>query len=331
VTLTPSLFAVALCIAVLARAQAQEPTCPHQLTPIASSVSVTGVPSCPISDAPHTKFDAIATENVQGLVFAYSGGSQNCPGGPLSATIFDLPGECGGSSNTGQPVVCGPTLYSDPASPQEPSVTATLTFSYFNETEPNPSQPNVGPFSCEFVNFMSDSTPELSAANCPCPCPPPGPTLTFTPASPIISGTTTAISPPSGFSYVTGTSTYTSSNTDAVTLSATTAHGVAVGSSFISSAEMAYSPTSSYVATGCSVSSTILQSPARDRQISSVLTALQFAFKESGAAQAGTRHADHPRLLDAPRTASSGSASRPGGNAEVASPIVIDTKGQRSI
>ena len=147
-TLTPSLLTVGLCIAVIARAQAQEPTCPHQLTPIVSSVSVIGVPSCPVSEAPHTKFNAIATENFQGLVFAYSGGSQNCPGSPLSATIFNLPGGCGGASNSGQPVVCGPTFYSDPASPQDPSVTATLTFSYYMETEPNPSQPNVGPFTC---------------------------------------------------------------------------------------------------------------------------------------------------------------------------------------
>ena len=256
--LTSSLLAITLCIALLARAQAQEPTCPHQLMPIVSSVSVTGVPPCPVTDAPHTKFNAMATENFQGLVFSYSGSSQNCPGSPLEATIFSLPGECGGASNTGQPVVCGPTLYSDPTSPQEPSVTATLTFSYFNETEPNPGKPNVGPFSCEFVNFMSDSTAELSAANCPCPCPAPGPTLTFNPASPIISGTTTAIGPPTGFSYVSGTSTYTSSDTDAVTISATTAKGVAVGSSFISSAGMVYSPTGSYVATGCSVASTIL-------------------------------------------------------------------------
>ncbi len=89
----PSLIAVGLCTAVLDFAQAQEPTCPHQLTPIASSVSVTGVPSCPTSDAPHTKFDAIATENFQGLVFPYSGSSQNCPGRPLTATIFNIPGE----------------------------------------------------------------------------------------------------------------------------------------------------------------------------------------------------------------------------------------------
>ena len=139
-------------------------------------------------------------------------------------------------------------------------MTATVTFLYYSETEPNPDQPNVGPFSCMKLLTMEGSTAELSAANCACPCPPPGAGLTFNPSSPIIIGTTTAISPPSGFSYVPGTSTYTSSNPNVVTLSnATTAYGVAAGSSFINSADMVYSPTSSYVATGCSVSSTILE------------------------------------------------------------------------
>ena len=93
-TLSPSLLAVALCTAMLVRAQAQEPTCPHQLTPIVSSVSVTGVQPCPTSVPPHTKLDTVATEEFQGLVFAYTGGSQNCPGNPLAAAIFNLPGEC---------------------------------------------------------------------------------------------------------------------------------------------------------------------------------------------------------------------------------------------
>jgi hypothetical protein len=78
VCLAPALLAVGLCTAVLARAQAPDPVCPHQLTPIANSVSVTGVPSCPTSEAPHTQFSAIGTEDFQGLVFAYSGSSQNC-------------------------------------------------------------------------------------------------------------------------------------------------------------------------------------------------------------------------------------------------------------
>jgi hypothetical protein len=126
------------------------------------------------STAPHTPVTGlIASEDFQGLVFAYSGASQNCPGNPLLATIPNLTGECGGASDTGQPVVCGPTIYSDPESPQDPSVTATLTFQYYVETEPNPGQPNVGPFSCStwliWQIQLRHSQPSTALARAPLP------------------------------------------------------------------------------------------------------------------------------------------------------------------
>ena len=248
----PAAPAILLWAAALASGQQPpQPVCNHQWVP--NGLPYFGPPTvtCEANTPANTPFQVNASENYSGLVYPYQGNDTQCT---VDTVTLDLSGQCGGT-NQGQPVTCMPQIPSYSSSNVSDSVTTSFSYEVFVETG------SPGDISCEYQKVVEEPTTTLSASTpgCTCPCPAPGPTLTFNPASPIISGTTTAISPPSGFSYVAGTSAYTSSNPNAVTISATTARGVAVGSSFIGSAEMVYSPTSGYVATGCSVASTVLQ------------------------------------------------------------------------
>jgi len=153
-------------------------TCNRQLNNQSQTPLTLSPSSCSTEVAPHTPVNGTQATDFAATVETSTGSYVACPTSTLTVSVgAGVPnsptGECGGAGSGGGPVFCGPVLYAILDNSGTGSIFAQVQYDNYKETEPDPTDPTVGPFNCGMAMMVTASSAvPLNSTNCPCPPPP---------------------------------------------------------------------------------------------------------------------------------------------------------------